>query len=50
MGRSSGKTAEGVDIETLSKVKEGDGPDLVIQGSSTLYPQLLEAGLIDELR
>jgi dihydrofolate reductase len=30
-------------------VKQGDGPDLVIQGSSTLYPQLLEAGLLDEL-
>lgn len=38
-----------VDIETLRKVKQGDGPDLVIQGSSTVYPQLLEAGLLDEL-
>jgi dihydrofolate reductase len=35
--------------EGLRAIKQGDGPDLVIQGSSTLYPQLLEAGLIDEL-
>ena len=36
-------------IEALRAIKQGDGPDLVIQGSSTLYPQLLEAGLLDEL-
>ena len=36
-------------IEGLRAIKQGDGPDLVIQGSSTLYPQLLEAGLLDEL-
>ena len=35
--------------EALHGIKQGDGPDLVIQGSSTLYPQLLEAGLLDEL-
>ena len=34
------------DVRTL---KESDGPDLLIQGSSTLYPPLLAAGLIDEL-
>jgi dihydrofolate reductase len=33
----------------LSRIKQGDGPDLIIQGSSTLYPQLLERGLIDRL-
>ena len=38
-----------VDIEDLRKIKEGDGPDIVIQGSSTLYPQLIEAGLLDEV-
>ena len=38
-----------VGIEDLREIKRGDGPDLVIQGSSTLYPQLLEAGLLDEL-
>jgi dihydrofolate reductase len=36
-------------IEGLRAIKQGDGPDLVIQGSSTLYPQLLNAGLLDEL-
>jgi dihydrofolate reductase len=38
-----------VDLETLKRVKQGEGPDLVIQGSSTLYPQLIEAGQLDEL-
>ena len=36
-------------LDELRAIKQGDGPDLIIQGSSTLYPQLLEAGLIDEL-
>ena len=36
-------------FEALRGIKQGAGPDLVIQGSSTLYPQLLEAGLLDEL-
>jgi len=36
-------------IEALRAVKQGDGPDLIIQGSSTLYPQLLAEGLIDRL-
>lgn len=44
------ENSERVDaIDALRKIKQGDGPDLVIQGSSTLYPQLLEAGLLDEL-
>ena len=38
-----------VTLEDLRKIKDGDGPDIVIQGSSTIYPQLLEAGLLDEL-
>jgi dihydrofolate reductase len=38
-----------VTLEDLRKITEGDGPDLVIQGSSTIYPQLLEAALLDEL-
>ncbi len=37
-------------VEELKKVKQGTGPDLVIQGSSTLYPILLKEGLVDELR
>ncbi len=36
-------------IEELRAVKDGDGPDLLIQGSSTLYPALIAAGLIDRL-
>jgi len=36
-------------IDELRAVREGDGPDLLIQGSSTIYPALLEAGLLDRL-
>ena len=34
-------------IDDLRKVKAGEGPDIVLWGSSTLYPHLLEANLID---
>ena len=37
------------DFGALAKLKAGDGRDLVIQGSSTLYPQLLKRGLLDRL-
>ena len=36
-------------LDTLAEVKGGEGPDLIIQGSGTLYPQLLASGLIDRL-
>ena len=36
-------------IAEVAALKAGDGPDLLIQGSSTLYPALLAAGLLDEL-
>lgn len=36
-------------MAAIRALKESDGPDLLIQGSSTLYPPLLAAGLIDEL-
>lgn len=36
-------------IEEVAALKQSDGPDLVIQGSTTLYPALLAAGLIDTL-
>jgi dihydrofolate reductase len=36
-------------LDELRPIREGDGPDLLIQGSSTLYPQLLAAGLLDRL-
>jgi dihydrofolate reductase len=34
-------------IDELKKVKAEEGPDIVLWGSSTLYPQLLDANLID---
>src|SRR5215213_11577254 len=40
----SGDTANAV-----RELKQTDGRDLLIQGSSTLYPPLLSAGLIDKL-
>jgi len=36
-------------IEALAALRAEDGPNLVIQGSSTLYPQLLAHGLLDRL-
>ena len=36
-------------IDDVAALKRTPGPDLLIQGSSTLYPPLLAAGLIDEL-
>ena len=37
------------DIAAVKALKTGDGPDLLIQGSTTLYPALLAEGLIDRL-
>ena len=37
------------DIAAAAALKAGEGPDLLIQGSSTLYPPLLAQGLIDRL-
>jgi dihydrofolate reductase len=37
------------DINAVRELKGRKGPDLVIQGSASIYPQLLAAGLIDEL-
>ena len=42
--RLSGDTAD-----AIAKLKNSAGRDLLIQGSSTLYPPLLGAGLIDQL-
>jgi len=36
-------------VEELRALRDGEGPDLLIQGSSTLYPALLAAGLLDRL-
>jgi dihydrofolate reductase len=35
-----------LNTDDLRKVKAGDGPDIALWGSSTLYPQLLEVNLI----
>jgi dihydrofolate reductase len=34
-------------IDELKRIKAGNGPNIVLWGSSTLCPQLLEANLID---
>jgi dihydrofolate reductase len=36
-------------FDALAEVKRGDGPDLQVWGSSTLYPGLLEHALLDRL-
>jgi dihydrofolate reductase len=36
-------------IEEVAELKQGEGPDLLIQGSSTLYPALIAEGLLDRL-
>ncbi len=36
-------------MDDVAMLKRGDGPDLLIQGSSTIYPALLAAGLLDRL-
>ncbi|MBV8278010.1 MAG: dihydrofolate reductase family protein [Verrucomicrobia bacterium] len=36
-------------VDELKKVTAGEGPDIVLWGSSALYPPLLEANLIDGL-
>jgi dihydrofolate reductase len=36
-------------IEDVAAIKAQNGADIIIQGSSTIYPALLQAGLIDRL-
>jgi dihydrofolate reductase len=40
---------EGDVAEAVARLKQGDGPDLLTQGSSRLVHHLLAAGLVDEL-
>src|SRR3954447_6414063 len=40
---------EGDVPEAVARLKQGDGPDLLTQGSSVLVQSLLAAGLVDEL-
>lgn len=37
------------DLEAVAALRQGNGPELRIWGSSTLYPQLLGAGLLDQM-
>ena len=36
-------------MDDVAMLRQSDGPDLLIQGSSTIYPALLAAGLLDRL-
>jgi dihydrofolate reductase len=36
-------------VDDVATLKQEDGPDLLIQGSSMIYPMLLAAGLLDRL-
>jgi dihydrofolate reductase len=36
-------------VDDVRRIKAEEGSDIIIQGSSTIYPVLLAAGLIDEL-
>ena len=36
-------------LDALRALRDGEGPDLLIQGSSTLYPALVREGLLDQL-
>lgn len=40
---------EGDAMQAVARLKEGDGPDLLTQGSAGLVRALLAAGLVDEL-
>lgn len=46
---NSHKIGGGTAADAVAKLKQSDGRDLLIQGSSTLYPPLIAAGLIDRL-
>jgi dihydrofolate reductase len=37
------------DWEEVAKLKQSEGPDLIVQGSGSIYPGLLGAGLLDRL-
>ena len=47
-GRTASKLS-GDTAAAVAELKQSEGRDLLIQGSSTLYPPLLAAGLIDRL-
>lgn len=46
---SNSERLAGDPVEAVARLKETEGPDLLIQGSSMLYQALLPAGLVDRL-
>ena len=49
LGWQNSVKLEGDVLEAVARLKAGDGPDLLTQGSSVLVRALLAAGLVDEL-
>ena len=45
--RANGHRMRGID--DVAALEQGEGPDLLIRGSSPIYPALLAAGLVDRL-
>jgi len=49
LGWDNSRKLSGDTAQAVAELKQSDGRDLLIQGSSTLYPPLLSARLIDRL-
>ena len=49
LGWNNSQRLVGDPVAAVARLKASPGPDLLIQGSSLLYPALLPAGLIDQL-
>lgn len=49
LGWNNSQRLSGDPVAAITRLKASDGPDLLIQGSSTLYPALLPAGLIEQI-
>ncbi|MGH6613940.1 dihydrofolate reductase family protein [Sphingomonas sp.] len=49
LGWNNSHAINGDAAASIAALKASDGPDLLIQGSTKLYPALLKAGLIDRL-
>jgi len=49
-GVGAGASSDGANfVEGVCAIKAGDGPDVILWGSSTVTPALLEHGLADEM-
>jgi len=49
LGWTNSRRLAGDPVAAVARLKESEGPDLLIQGSSRLYPALLPAGLVDRI-